>query len=502
MSKLTDVLGIPNFFEKKSTFRNLPDKTPQAIATKPKGTIAPARSSEPNYPPGSLYSFDNDKRLIKPGYQFEVIPLIRRLSLGNQSVSQALSNIVNLANTGHEIQFDSSVSADQIAEMKLHLENVVPSWLYGVSGTHGLMNKFISQAMISGAVCGEAVVNEKFTGLYRVVMPNPETIRFVYNRKTITYEPWQKTLRLLDGNYNGVANEFGLNKLNSNSFKYYAINGDTESPYGNPPYLPSLSPLEDQKSMLANIKFIIQQIGIMGFWEVLVDKPTQNDLETTAQYKARVESYLKETKSNLMTSFKDGIMVGLQDDHEFKFNSATASAAGVSELFQQNESLVSEALKRDPAMAGAGGQEGNMTIVFTKLLSELTNLQSTCNALVKFFYELELRLAGYNFKWIKVVSNASTVQDDLKMQQGQEIKIRNARQKRADGITSSDQHARELGYDKAHQPKPNLDFTPIKSTDSTNPSDTSKKKKTREDGKNKSDKKVRDKNAPQGTIKK
>lgn len=492
-------MGISNFFGKPLPTKNLPDLIPKQIAKNPKGVVAPARTSEPTSPSGSLYNFDNDKWLIKPGYQFEVIPLIRRLSLGNQSVSQALSNIVNLANTGHEVVFDTSVSADQVAKMKAHLDNVTPNWLYGISGTHGLMNKFISQAMITGAVCAEVVVNEKFTGVYRVVLPNPETIRFIYNRQTITYEPWQKTTRLEADNY--TVNDFGLKKLNPNSFKYFAINGDTESPYGNPPYLPSLSPLEDQKIMLENIKFIIQQIGIMGFWEVLVEAPAQENLESDKAFKSRVESYMGSVKENMKNSFRDGVMVGLSGEHEFKFNTSSASAAGVSELFQQNESLVSEALKRDPAMAGAGGQEGNMTIVFTKLLSELTNLQTTCNAIAKFCYEMELTMAGFEFQWIKVVSNPSTVQDDLKMQQGQEIKIRNARQKRADGITSPDQHARELGLDKPFQNKPNADFAPAKGV-SANPSDNAVKKKAREDGKNKSDRKVRDKNAPQGTIKK
>lgn len=501
MNKILDILGISSFFDRGEPFRNLPDLTPEAIAQKPKAAVAPARSSEPGPSYGSTYNFDSDKWLIKPGYQFEVIPLIRRLSIGNQSVSQALSNIVNLANTGHDIEFDPGVSTDQINKMKAHLDNVSPNWLYGVSGIHGLMNKFISQAMITGAVCAEVVVNEKFTGLYRVVLPNPETIRFIYNRSTITYEPWQKTSRIVQEDSN--ITEFGLAKLNVNSFKYLAINGDTESPYGNPPYLPSLSPLEDQKTMLENIKFIIQQIGIMGFWEVLVQAPEQSDFQTDDAYKAATTAYLQEVKKNMKGSFKDGIMVGIDGQHEFKFNTSSASAAGVSELFQQNESLVSEALKRDPAMAGAGGQEGNMTIVFTKLLSELTNLQTTCNAMAKFIYEMEFRLAGFNFQWLKVISKASTIQDDLKMQQGNEIKIRNTRQNRMDGIISPDQHARALGIDKPYSQKPVVPFAPIKVDGAGNATpDGAAKKKKRETSKDASDRKVRDKNKPQGTVKK
>lgn len=502
MNIVKDVLGFdfPIFGGKKRTI-NEPDLSPKDIAQKVKTTVSPARSTDPGIDSGGLYNFDQDKRLVQPGYQYEIIPLIRKLSLGNQSVSQALANIVNLANTGHTVTFDSGVDPIQVDKMRQHLEDVVPNWLYGISGMDGLANKLISQGMIAGAMCAEIVVANKLDKVYRFLMPNPESIRFIYNRPTITYEPYQKLNRLLDP-IGDAAEEFGLKKLNPNSFKYFAINGDTESPYGNPPYLPAIGPLEDQKAMLENIKFIIRQVGIMGFWEVLVNKPDQANLETDVMYKARLERYLDEVKANMKNSYKDGMMVGFEEDHTFKFNTASASAGGVSDLFYQNELLVYSGLKQDAALSGKSdsGAESGMTIVFTKLLSELKNIQGTAGAILKYAYDLELRLVGFDYKSIKVKFGQSTVQDDLKVQQGREIKIRNARQERADGIINAEQHADQLGYERPHSTKPDPLFTPSKSTG--DPNLDAQKKTVREKSKDASDRKVRDKNKPQGTKKK
>src|SRR5690554_5315189 len=96
--------------------------TPEEIAkTRPKSLVPPARSTEPPQPKTiSPYKFENDSTLVEPGFQFEIIPLIRKLALGNQSVSQALTNIINLANTGHRVVFDESVPLAKANEMRKH----------------------------------------------------------------------------------------------------------------------------------------------------------------------------------------------------------------------------------------------------------------------------------------------------------------------------------------------------------------------------------------------
>lgn len=461
---------------------------------KKKAVIIPtARSSEPpmgNTPDGFSH-LTGDKQLVKPGYQFDVVPLLRQLALSNQNISQALSNYVNLSNTGHKVIFDSSVDDKQVDKMREHLDDVIDTWHYGSAGMHGLINKFIAQSLISGAVAGEVVPKLGRDGVHRVAMILPETIRFLYNKTTETYEPYQK---IKNPTVNDVE---GLRPLNVNTFKYYAINGDTELPYGNPIYAPALGPLNTQKKMLENIDFIISQMGIMGFMELLIDKPLQADGEADSTYAGRLDSFLTQCKNNMKQSMRDGLMVGYQEDHEFKFHSASTSAQGVAELFEQNEKLVFSGMKQDPTLSGrsTGGNEA-ITIIFTKLIAELTNIQLSVGKMIEHAYTMELRLAGFQFRKLTVKFNASTIQDDLKMQQAAEIKIRNNRQLRMDGIISQDQYADNMNIDKPHQQEPVVPFAPVKSTG--DPNLDAQKKSVREKSKDVSDKRVRAKNRPQG----
>jgi hypothetical protein len=495
MNLLRALMGM-NPYDTVNAVINQNPPTPKELIRR-KGVGAPtSRTSDTPGDEYQLYNFDSDKYLVEPGFQFELIPLIRKLSIGNQSVSQALGNIVNLANTGQKLKFNSGVSPELAQKMKDHLEEKVKTWHYGIPGAHGLANKLFAQAMISGATSTETILNLRMTGIYRITLPLPESIRFVYNKATITYEPHQKVKGLTG------LKDFGLKKLNVNSFNYVAINGDTESPYGNPPYLPSLGPLEDQKIMLQNIKFIISQVGVIGFLEMMVTKPEKNDMESETMYMARLDKYINECKQNITTSMRDGVVVGYSEEHEFEFHSTSKNAAGVSELFNQNELLVFSGLKQDAALSGKGhsGAESAISIIFTKLLSELKNIQICVATQLKFFYEMELRLAGFDFKSLEVEFNPSTIQDDLKMNQSQEIKIRNLRQQRMDGIITQDQYAQALGHEKAAQQEPVVPFAPVKEG-SGDPAADAQSKAAREKKKDASDRQVRSKNKPQGAKK-
>lgn len=120
------------------------------------------------------------------------------------------------------------------------------------------------------------------------------------------------------------------------------------------------------------------------------------------------------------------------------------------------------------------------------MLSQLSNVQEMLSANLKFGYALELRLAGFDFKGLRVEFNPSTITDELKYQQGQEYKIRNVYNKYMFGIISIQQAADELQYDKPDQEEPR------------GPLDGSgQEKEEREKDKDDSDRKVRDKNKPQ-----
>lgn len=454
------------------------------------------RSSSPSNGNGNslLTNLGEEYRTVNHQFLVELIPIIRHLCMYNADVSQALSNVVTLGNTGHKIKFDKGVTPEQQDKMRNHLMNKRKNWAPGTAGINGLVNKLLAQLMIGGAVSGEWVVNNDLTGIQNCLLVNPEEIYFVLDRANVNYTAYQKPS---DGVFN-AKDSTGMVKLNPNTYKYFALNGDTEVPYGVPPYLPVIRKVKTQGTMDENIEFVINQMGLIGFLECLIDKPDQNvGQESDENYDARLEALLSAAKQRILAGgLKDGIVVGFKEDHEFKFNSASNSYEGVNSLYEGNELQMASALKTDAALWGRGyaTSETQISVVFMKMLSELKNWQLPVKEMLEFGYALELRLAGFQFDYLEVVFKPSTIQDDLKFQQAQEIKLRNVLAKYCAGIISIETAADELDYDTPDQLKPRVPVELLmgKSGPGAAAGD-GEKKKTRKDQKNKSKKKSREK---------
>lgn len=458
--------------------------------------LPPGRVSKNEHEGKTMEVINSLVEIIQPDFMFEVIPAIRKLCKVNPDMSQALQDLTQLANTGHKIKFDPGVNAQQQDLMREEIENASKNWGDGVAGINGLVNKMISQVMIGGAISNEWVPGNDITfnpGITNLVFLNPENIRWGYNRRTQRYEAYQKI-------YNGYAytkdHPFHI-KLNPYTYKYFALNGDEDIPYGTPAYLAALEPISTQKYMLDNIKFIMEQIGLLGYGDILMDKPDQMDNESDKDYINRLENTLTKLKERAKQGMRDGLNVGFKDDHEFEFHSTTKDLGGVDMLFNNNEKQVASGLKYDAAFMGGRGNttETMITILFTKTLSQLTNIHNIVAENLKHGYTLHLRLKGFKFKYLDVEFNKSTITDDLKYQQAQEYKLRNNRVMYADGIISLEQYADNMGYKKPDQKEPRVPIDPDGALAKA------EQHKERKDQKDRSARKTRDKSKPQGTIK-
>jgi len=472
-------MGIFNFRTKKE--KNITSN----IEEPKKDFIVPTgRKSRPVLDDYTTYEIKDSVMFVNPGYMAEYIPVIRKLSWVNEDVGLALNDMVQLTNTGHRIKFDPTVSKDQQKEMRQHLRDKQKYWGDGVAGMNGLVNKMISQIWIGGALSNEWVVSNDLKGISHLALVNPETIRFQWNRKKLRFHPYQKQ------STNIFTNRIGDKyvKLNNSTYKYFGLNGDTDIPYGIPPFLTALNSLTTQGSMDKNLRFIIGQIGLLGFLQVLMAKPSQEVGESDEHYITRLKGILTETKDNLKDGINDGIVTGFIDDHEIDFNSTTKNISGVPALYDQNEVKVANGLKIAPEFLGVGssGSETGINIIFTKMLSQLQNVQKLVSANLEFGYFLELKLAGYPIKSLSVEFNPSTITDELKFQQAQEYKIRNVYNKYMMGIISMQQSADELGYDKPDAEEPRGDLNKDGAS-----------KDNRQDQNDKSDKKTREKSKPQ-----
>lgn len=420
------------------------------VVTKPAARVSRSEYETPNQLVGVLDDF------ISPPFDLSLIPTLRKLSSDNEDVGAVYNDLIQLTNTGHKIVFEQSIDSVLQDKMRKHLSNQVVNWGSGVAGISGLINKWIAQIWVTGALCTEWVPNRDLTGIANSVMINPENIRFKYDTSKAKYNAYQIIKnRVFTKGSNAI-------KLNPHTFFYVGILGNTDSPYGLPPFMTALNALGTQGVMKKNINHILKQLGLLGYLEVKLDKPSQLAGESLPAYNNRLDNLLIESKKNVLEGFNEGVVVGYEEDHEFTFHATTKQLSGVSEIFNQNEIQVANGLKTSPSFLGqkSGGTETNMSIVFTKMLSQLRNIQDILSANLIKGYVLELQLAGYNIKTsdITIVFNTSTITDDLKIWQSKEIKQRVLKAMVIDGIISQDTYAENMGYNKPHSSKPLIPY--------------------------------------------
>lgn len=450
--------------------------------------ITPGASSSRDLPQNSFEVVQKSLSVVTPEFSFEAVPVLRKLSIVNPDVSSALNDMTRLANTGHKIMFDPKVQATQIDEMRDFITNSSKHWHMGAAGANGCVNKMFRQLFIGGAVSTEWVPNRNLDDLEEIRFINPEMIRFIVEKNTKGYQPYQK---LKHTPITDIGRE--LKKLNTSQYKYFALNGDTDLPYGIPPFLPAIDHLATQKDMIENFKFIIKFLGAYGFMDGKIAKPTRNADETEAQYIARLNSLLEQLKNRLLQGMKDGVNAGFMEESEFQFQSTAKDVKGVTELFNMNENLIASGLSIDPVFMGRpGATETLVTVMFTKMLAQLKNTQDVVKENLEFGYKLILTLAGFKFKTLSIQFNRSTITDDLKYQQAQEILLRNLIGKYHYGIIGEEQMADELGYTAPNQKGPRIDIN------NADPQTGEVKRVNREKDKDASARKGREKKKPQG----
>lgn len=461
-------------------------KAPEIRDDSPKvGAISPGRVSEPDTQgSGLVLSLRDFTNLVESSFRRDVIPLIRDLYKINPDVSIALQDMFKLANTGHTISFPKN-TPEEATKMREHLMVASKSWTKYTAGIDGLVNKFTVQCLTSGAISIEAVPNNNLNGISTVLFINPEQIYFRRLNDGV-YHPYQKNPNQV------LSKKPEFIKLNNETYKYLGMYNDTDEPYGVPPFMAALDSLKGQHDMRINFKHIMELVGMVGFLEAKMEKPTINPSESRDAYARRLEHILRKLKMNLREGLKDNIVVGFKDDHEFKLNSTTKEIGNIEKPWAMNQQSVANGLGVNGSLIGVQNNltEGGTGILLSKMISQLRNIQMLLKYALEFLYTLELRLAGYNNKGVVVTFGTSTISDELKVQQGIEYKIRNLVSLYNQGIISQEEFAWSMGYEKPDQKEPRQ----MEEPEGVSSSQDSAKKQKRGADKDTSDRKTRDKN--------
>ena len=448
--------------------------------------IDPGRVSVPDDTGGSgfVYTLKDFTQMVSPSFRVEVIQLIRNLYKVNPDVGKAIQDMYQLTNTGHQVKFPNNSDAE-VKAMREHLNKKSKTWSNYTAGIDGLVNRMIVQYFIGGAISVEAVPNQTLDGLSTILFIKPETITFKREKDGV-YTPYQK-------NTNYVLKNQDYVKLNPFTYRYVSIYNDTDEPYGIPPFMTALDSLKSQADMKINMKHIMENAGMLGFLEALVEKPDIRASESQSMYERRLDLYLKTMKRRLRDGMKDGLVVGYKEDHEFKLNSTTKDMNNVDKPWTINQQSIANGLGVNSSLIGVSqsNTEGGAGINLSKLISQLNNLQKAISYVLEFIYSLELRLAGFNCKGITINWYPATVSDDVKIQQARQYKVAILNALYRDGIISLMQYAQEMGYDTPDQTEPRV---PLEQQSSNSPA---QKEDDDKNTKNQSARRGRDKDKPQ-----
>lgn len=422
---------------------------PKVEPKKPDSTVGipPGRVSKPDKSDDGIFmGLRNQTSFIQPTFRKDIIPLIRSLYKVNPDMGIALQDMFKLANTPHEISFPYN-TVEESQNMIEYLNQVTDSWSTYTAGISGLINKMITQCLVSGAISIEGVPKKDLSGLSTIVFVKPESILF-HRRGNGIYHPYQVTNTLEDPI-----------KLNLETYIYISMFNDTDEPYGIPPFMPSLEPLDGQHVMKLNFKNIMEIVGMLGFLNAKIKKPAKAGNESDQSYQNRLNSQLTTFKERIKEGMAEGIIVGHIDDHEFDLASTSKQIGDIEKPWNMNQQSVANGLGVSSNIIGvsSANTEGGAGIMLSKLISQLRNLQILVAFALQKLYALELRLAGFNSKGIKVTFTASTVSDELKVQQGLEIKVRNAIALYNQGIYSQEDVARAVGKDVPDVDEPRFD---------------------------------------------
>lgn len=388
-----------------------------------------------------LKSFVADYSAVKSKFPIDLLEVMQNLSIANPDVSQMVDNIVQLGNTGHNVVVTAANDTQQNRVMD-EISRIATTVFSSFGGLDGFINSLLGQIARGGACSVEWVVEEKLRGLSKVVFVPIQTIRFFLDAETGTYDPYQK---INDVNFGKV----GYIELNTNTYRYAALQLLDNSPYAIPPILAALEPIMIQRDIIKNFRFVAKKLGLLGFVTFLLKAPQKIPGEEDSAYLNRCQFYLKEQAEMIKHNYRDGLALGFKDNFEVQHSSLMGSAQGASEIFTQIEQQVASGLKVDPSMLGRSYSttETYAGVVYEKMLSSLTNYQRLVASVLEYGYKLHLSLLGIQYEDLYVEFEKSKSLQSERDEAAFQTKVTSLGELLDRGIISRQQYANELGYD-------------------------------------------------------
>ncbi len=318
------------------------------------------------------------------------------LAIWHRHLSYAVENIVDLGNNRSSISFGDFIPDSQQREMKDVLESKQKCWYGFNEGERSLDGDRFAQIATFGCYSTEAEIRDDLKGIKQIHLVNPCDINFAYDSDRKIWVPIQRANKTL-GRWSG------FRELNEIQYGYGAIRRLTDSPVGIPPFLSALEDIEIESDMIGNFKALMQKLGMLGFMNVLVEMPDQEDQESDDAFKDRAMKFLREQQKEVEQSLHSGFAIGYKDIHEFKISGSVESASNAKELLDMNNNNQFSGLKQDPTMFGknVNRTETIGRVFLAKMQSQVGKFQEKVAEDKVKKAELELWLNGFRGKVVE-----------------------------------------------------------------------------------------------------
>jgi len=371
-------------------------------------------------------------------FDLRILDILEILGMMNPDVSQALSIWVNLGNTGHKLTVEGR-NPDAVLE---RLNRLAAQCYRTGGGVDGLVNHFLRQIPLMGALSAEWVVADQISaGLVDCVAVPVKQIR--WKRLDGALTPLQYTGRIVVGG-NGYV------QLNPVTYSYMPLQTNDDSPYAIPPFLAMVRNVEVQLDATANISSIIRKMGLLGFIDVQLEIPDQKAGEGDEAYRTRLTKRLQDYAAAYRKNLARGVSVHYTDQ-TIKHNATNAgTAAGAKAIWEINEEQIFSALDIPPSMCGRSYSttETYADVDFKRLSTKLINARRMIKRFLEKGYTLDLALVGIDAA-VSVSFNEHNAFQQKEREEAEGKRIENVMTKRDGGIINDDEAARELGYEKA-----------------------------------------------------
>ena len=436
-------IEIKNPFSRKIEIARKP---PEPLASESAMPTEAARSSQSIYATLGINNFNK----IEPLYRKHILDSLEQLAICNNDFSNAVENVVKLANSKHKVYLHEGASEALITKVNEYLNKTEGKWYRG--GIETLKNDLLVQLAIFGALSAEKIIKRDLSGVSRIALVNHKNIVFYYEKDR--YIPYQEGILSTD-------NKLGRIKLNPFTYKYLSLTRINENPYGIPPMLAALRENDVDEYLVDNLRYVAKKHGILGFLSVLVQPLSKAQGEDDKAYYKRLEDYLNQIKPSVEAGYRNGMLLGFKGSHEVNMQSSTADGSSAKELVELVDIKKMSGLKQDPSLLGRpfNVSEAIGRVIFEKWTRQLSTYQNILKEFLEDLYRTELILAGFDVKNIYVEFDAPSTKDGLRAEQARQLQIMNVVSLRDNGIISQAQAAKELNYDKPFKEAPVLQPT-------------------------------------------